>query len=433
MPTAPTTSSTRGALEFPGIRDGYAVCAGPAGPCTRALPGPLLGSYGGVAGPGAGTVVADAAGRWWFAYAAWSAGCTSYTCGGARQLFVAPMGVSPGSGNDLGPLTQFAVDHANGRPWSAYDRTSMAGGLYVQGHPSAFVSTTTGLVHVLSRAGSAHLIEYVDDGAGGRTWNAYDLTVGAGAGSGVSSDPSAFYDPQDGRIHVYVEAASGDLTEYVNDDVNGHPWNAYDLSYGASGGAPVPGSPSAFYDPPTASSTSTPRSATAASSNTTTAGWAGIPWNAWGPSVGAVVAGRRRIRPPAFYDPRTASSTSTSPGRQRGSRRVRQRTPLGRPWNAWDLSYGALGGGDITGTPSPFYDPSDGLIHVYARTRRRPGRIRQRQPRRAPVERLGPDSPPGARRQPQRPAAALLRHRRWPDPRLPAHRNGDLVEYDNGY
>lgn len=69
---------------------GYATCAGPVGPCTTAAE-PLLRSYNNVAGPGGGTVVRDAAGRWWLSYHAWTAGCTSYTCDGKRKMYVAPL------------------------------------------------------------------------------------------------------------------------------------------------------------------------------------------------------------------------------------------------------------------------------------------------------------------------------------------------------
>ncbi len=69
---------------------GYAVCAGPAGPChTR--PTTLVSSYGTVAGPGGGTVARAADGRWWLSYHAWTAGCTSYDCGGLRRLYVTPL------------------------------------------------------------------------------------------------------------------------------------------------------------------------------------------------------------------------------------------------------------------------------------------------------------------------------------------------------
>lgn len=69
---------------------GYAVCAGPTGPCTTD-PDPILTSYGDVAGPGGGTVARGADGRWWISYHAWTRGCYDYSCGGERKLYVAPL------------------------------------------------------------------------------------------------------------------------------------------------------------------------------------------------------------------------------------------------------------------------------------------------------------------------------------------------------
>lgn len=69
---------------------GYATCAGPAGPCSTAAK-PILGSYGGAAGPGGGTVERDGGGNWWIAYHAWDASCTNDACGGRRKLYVAPL------------------------------------------------------------------------------------------------------------------------------------------------------------------------------------------------------------------------------------------------------------------------------------------------------------------------------------------------------
>jgi len=69
---------------------GYAVCSGPTGPCQSGAQ-PILTSYGSVAGPGGGTVLGDASGRWWLSYHAWSSGCTNYLCGGKRRLYVAPL------------------------------------------------------------------------------------------------------------------------------------------------------------------------------------------------------------------------------------------------------------------------------------------------------------------------------------------------------
>ena len=70
---------------------GYAICDGPQGPCTQPSKQPILGSYGNVAGPAGGTALTDGAGHWWLSYHAWTKGCTNYSCGGKRKLYVAPM------------------------------------------------------------------------------------------------------------------------------------------------------------------------------------------------------------------------------------------------------------------------------------------------------------------------------------------------------
>src|SRR5581483_8235423 len=88
-----------GGWQTPGYAEGYAVCAGPAGPCTQTSAGPLLTSYGSAAGPAAGNAFPDTAGNLWLSYAAWTAGCTSYACGGQRRLYVAPLTLLPRSLN----------------------------------------------------------------------------------------------------------------------------------------------------------------------------------------------------------------------------------------------------------------------------------------------------------------------------------------------
>jgi Glycosyl hydrolases family 43 len=69
--------------------EGYALCSGPAGPCFQPQAGPLLASYGSVAGPGAGSLFTAPDGSWWMAFDGWTAGCTSYSCQGQRQLHMA--------------------------------------------------------------------------------------------------------------------------------------------------------------------------------------------------------------------------------------------------------------------------------------------------------------------------------------------------------
>jgi Glycosyl hydrolases family 43 len=71
--------------------EGYAVCASPTSTCTQTDSNPIISSSGTAAGPGGGSWFEDASGNYWIAYGAWMAGCTSYGCGGARRLFVAPV------------------------------------------------------------------------------------------------------------------------------------------------------------------------------------------------------------------------------------------------------------------------------------------------------------------------------------------------------
>jgi hypothetical protein len=73
----------------------YATCAGPTGPCAQFQQTPILSSYGSAAGPGGGSLFQDASGAWMIDYSAWLPGCTDYSCGGARRMFVAPATLLP--------------------------------------------------------------------------------------------------------------------------------------------------------------------------------------------------------------------------------------------------------------------------------------------------------------------------------------------------
>jgi hypothetical protein len=241
-----------GAWSSPNYGAGYAVCAGPVGPCTRAQAGPFLASYDGVAGPGAPSMTADASGRWWIAYDGWSAGCTSYTCGGARRLFVVPVGVSafpfaaasearfsPVYVGGLvhtykravdGHLTEFLADHQNGRIWNAYDLTAAAAGPVLAGDPVPIAPGD--VVRAYARDGNGHLVEFASDHLNGRIWNAYDLSVAAG-GPALAGDP--FPVAIGGAVRVYGRDIGGDLVEFVSDHLNGRIWNAYDLTAAGAG------------------------------------------------------------------------------------------------------------------------------------------------------------------------------------------------------
>ena len=271
----------------------------------------------------------------------------------------------PGSCTGSGPLDQFTADHAGGRVWNAYDLSSWAGGPAAAGCPSVVDDAGDGLLHVYVRSVANDVVEYVDNAAGGRLWNSYDLTFGGGNTSPVGNSPDAFYDPADGRIHIYVQAVDGDLVEYVNDNVGGHPWNQYDLSFGASGGGPIVGSPSAFYDPADGLIHAYVRDTHGNLVEYDNGHVGGVPWNAWGLSVGASGGGPVTGTPDAFYLRTDGLIHVYVPGPSGDLVEYDNGHVYGVPWNAWDLSYGASGGGTITGTPNAFYDPADGLIHVY--------------------------------------------------------------------
>ncbi len=86
------------------------------------------------------------------------------------------------------------------------------------------------------------LQEYVNEGAAGHLWNAYNQSADA-LGPDITGCPSPIsYGP---TVQDFVKSPAGDLMPWVNDDQGGHLWNAYDLSQLAGGGGPVGGDPSA--------------------------------------------------------------------------------------------------------------------------------------------------------------------------------------------
>ena len=109
-------------------------CAGPLGPCDEPSQGPFLSSYGDVAGPGGGMFFQDTSGSWQLAYAAWTAGCTDYGCGGARRLFVAPASIEPL------PLAPVVTGIATAPGGAGYWLVNTAGGVSAHGEAPLYGS-----------------------------------------------------------------------------------------------------------------------------------------------------------------------------------------------------------------------------------------------------------------------------------------------------
>jgi hypothetical protein len=77
-----------------GYAEGVAVCDGPAGPCRRPVPAPVLASQGSLAGPGGGAAFTTADGRVMLAFAAFTAPDVGYP--NSRTLHLASVDVVNG-------------------------------------------------------------------------------------------------------------------------------------------------------------------------------------------------------------------------------------------------------------------------------------------------------------------------------------------------
>jgi hypothetical protein len=124
-----------GTYESSSYGVGYAVCAGPSGPCGKPDDQPILQSRTSVVGPGGEWAFQDGTGQWWMAYAAWTAGAVGYPTG-ARSLRMDPLcfvdgdPVVPGPTTTPQPLAQScpAVD-----PDSGYRLVASDGGVFAYG------------------------------------------------------------------------------------------------------------------------------------------------------------------------------------------------------------------------------------------------------------------------------------------------------------
>jgi hypothetical protein len=154
----------------------------------------------------------------------------------------AATGGSPGSAPL--PLQEFVSDHLFGRTWNVYDQTAGAAGPTLFGRPSSLVTPGDGFTRIFARSATGDLVEYVNNDLGGKLWNVYDLTATAKNGVKVASAPFAI---DNGMMHVYVEGANGDLMEFVNDGSANQPWSTYDITVAGRGGW-IAAAPTAIYN-----------------------------------------------------------------------------------------------------------------------------------------------------------------------------------------
>ncbi|HVX20526.1 MAG TPA: glycoside hydrolase family 43 protein [Acidimicrobiales bacterium] len=145
---------------------GYALCAGPSGPCGKPLDHPVLQSAPPVVGPGGESAFQDGTGQWWMAYAAWTAGSLGYPRG-ARSLRMDPLcfvdgnPVVPGPTTTPQPLAQSCPDLDTG---TGYRLVAADGGLFAYHAP--FFGSTGG------RSIPAPVVATATDPATGGYWEA---------------------------------------------------------------------------------------------------------------------------------------------------------------------------------------------------------------------------------------------------------------------
>jgi len=263
-------------------------------------------------------------------------------------------------------LFEYVDDDIGGNAWNYYDLTAAYGALDIVGNPSVIVDPN-GVMHVFERASDGHLLEYADDGVGGNDWNAYDLTAAYASGYPLAGDPTAVYNPSQGTIDVVAEAFDGHLLDFVDDGVNGHAWNAYDLSAYAGGGAAITGTPSAVYD----SSQGLTHIYVEASSGDLVEyvndRANGLVWNAYDLSSDAAggipVAGS----PGAVYDSSQGLIHIYVEGANEDLTEYVSDHVNGSIWNAYNLSDFAGGGSPVSGSPRAVYDKAQQRIHIYSR------------------------------------------------------------------
>ncbi len=279
------------------------------------------------------------------------------------SLALAPLGLAQqpaaaAAGNPSPvPMQEFVADGAGGRLWNAYNQTVTAGGPNVLGDPSAVVVGSA--VHVFGQAAGGDLVEYVNDGAAGRPWNAYDLTVAAG-GIPLAGSPHAVTTPQ-GLVYIFARGVNGDLVEYVNAGAAGRIWSYGDLSLLAAGGGPVTGAPAPLFQPTLGVVevyVAGPAGHLIDYESAVTGGWATTDVSAvsGGPAIGGT--------PSALFDDAQGIVHVYAQASFGDLVEYVNDNANGQAWHAYDLN-GVAGGGPIASDPSAL-NFGLGSIHVYA-------------------------------------------------------------------
>jgi len=264
------------------------------------------------------------------------------------------------------PLQEFVQDHQSGSSWTAYDQTADVNGPTIIGDPIALSDPGDGFVHVFGRAADTELVQYVSDGkTKGQVWSTYDLSSEAGSTLGLAAPPDPVYDAAQRALHVYAEGSNGDLLEYVNDGLGGHSWNVYDLSMYAGGGGGIVGTSSAVYDASQQLIHVYVEGSNGHLMEYVSDHADGNVWNAYDLSVwsggGFGVSGA----PGAVYDGAQNLIHTYVEGSNGHMVEYVSDHANGNVWNAYDLTVWGGGGVPIAGTPDPLYYPAQNLIHVY--------------------------------------------------------------------
>ena len=144
-----------------------------------------------------------------------------------------------------GRVLETIDDHLHGGRFSTYNLTALANGPKLSTDLTALDNPDGhGLLHLYGLDRSGHLVEYVDDDAAGRYWNAYDLTAAAGASTSLKGDPTAVV--WGGRTRIIALSSDAHAVMYSANSASGtRSWTTKDLSARTAGTPTLRSAPAA--------------------------------------------------------------------------------------------------------------------------------------------------------------------------------------------